>query len=89
MDRDIVGLARPLPACPAGEAVPRLGRGPSQLSVSPPPGWRPDGPPARGAGYSVGFAWELVHRPDKPAGAQATPGKSGTRRRAECAQRNR
>ena len=24
MDRDIVGLTRPLPACPAGEAVPRL-----------------------------------------------------------------
>ena len=48
MDRDIVGLTRPLPACPAGEAVSRLGRGPSQLSISPPPGWRPDGPPARG-----------------------------------------
>ena len=36
MDRDIVGLTRPLPACPAGEAVPRLRRGPSQLSVSRP-----------------------------------------------------
>ena len=36
MDRDIVGLTRPLPACPAGEAVHRLRRGPSQLSVSRP-----------------------------------------------------
>ena len=78
MDRDVVGLTRPLPACPAGEAVPRLRRGLSQLSVSRPLAGGPMGrQPGGGAGFSAGLAWELVHRPDKPAGVQATPWEVG------------
>jgi hypothetical protein len=64
-----LGLARPLPACPAGEAVRRLAG--AVLYHRP--------LPARPAGEGVHrlAAWllELLHLPDEPAGVGANSGE--------------